>query len=74
MTKNIKLAVYVTPDMKERLDAASAESGVPISKIANMALREFMPPPYEIRKRLREATLAVGRKRAARSRSKDGGR
>jgi hypothetical protein len=77
VTKNKKLAVYVRPELKEVLDVASRDSGVPISRICNLALEELLPPdlitrvpPFEIRKQLREATLAIGR-RCLGTKSKD---
>jgi antitoxin component of RelBE/YafQ-DinJ toxin-antitoxin module len=55
------LCFRIPAELKADLDRAREESGVPITTMVRMALREFLPP-FETRKRLREATLAVGQR------------
>jgi hypothetical protein len=69
MTTNKRVVIYVRPELKDVLDAASRDSGVPVTRIINTAIEELLPPDvmrrvpvYETRKALRTATLAVGRK------------
>ncbi len=59
--QQVFLCFRIPAELKADLDRARAESGVPITTMVRMALREFLPP-FETRKQLHEATLAVGRR------------
>ena len=70
MTRNSKLIVYVTQDLKDALDRVKAESRLSTSEIVRFVLIDYFEecatrtprvPPYATRKALRDATLAVGR-------------